>query len=411
MHDILIIGGGYAGLWAACSAARQASETGQPLRIALIATTPQFTARVRLYEAGLAPEDARMPLPPLLDAVGVAFLCGDVDGVHAQADGSLRAVTRDGRTLDARAMVLAAGSRVARPAIPGLAEHAFDSDMADAADRTWERLHALAPGAQVDIVGGGFTGIELACELAGWRRRNNPGLHLRLSDAMTIASGYAPEARSAVLDSLAALGVECVERAALAHCEPGSLRFGSGSPRPSDMLIWTAGLVPSPLTAQVAQAFAVPRLEDGRLRVTSQLALPGVAAFFAAGDVAAASVEGSELTTMSCQHALSTGTFAGHNAVHRVRGLPALEFVPPNPYGTCLDLGPAGAMITRGFRRELVAVGVAVKATKQHINRTVIVPPLAGGRAALFAVADVGTPARGAAMPDHPPTQQAATVT
>lgn len=392
MHDILIIGGGYAGLWAAFSAARQADACARPLRIGLIASSPWLTARVRLYEAGLPAEDARLPLQPWLDAVGVTFLCGDVTRIAPRDSGSgapLRVQVHGGRTLAARVLVFAAGSQLARPPIPGLTEHAFDIDTADAAERTWERLHALAPGAQVDIVGGSFTGIELACEIAGWRRQHNPTLRLRLSDAGSIAHGYSPAARAAVLRTLDELGIECAEHAALCRRDAGSLQFAGADALGTDMLVWTAGMVPSPLTAQVAQVFGVPLRADGRLAVDAELALPGVPTVFAAGDVAAATVEGKELTTMSCQHAISTGTFAGHNAANRACGMPLSGYMPPYAYGTCLDLGPAGAMITRGFARELVAVGEAVKATKQHINRSVIVPPRDGGREALFAVATV----------------------
>ena len=64
------------------------------------------------------------------------------------------------------------------------------------------------------------------------------------------------------------------------------------------------------------------------------------------------------------------------------------------PYVTCLDLGPERALLTSGFGRALSLDGSAAKAIKERINRTLIVPPIAGGRASLFAAADPLTTAR-----------------
>ena len=56
-------------------------------------------------------------------------------------------------------------------------------------------------------------------------------------------------------------------------------------------------------------------------------------------------------------------------------------------YATCLDLGEAGAIFTRGWGRKLELVGEAAKKTKREINTVWIYPPRAE-RAAALASAD-----------------------
>ena len=47
-------------------------------------------------------------------------------------------------------------------------------------------------------------------------------------------------------------------------------------------------------------------------------------------------------------------------------------------YVTCLDLGPWGALMTKGWDRRVVASGLAVKETKRSINSKRIYPPQTG---------------------------------
>jgi NADH dehydrogenase FAD-containing subunit len=56
-------------------------------------------------------------------------------------------------------------------------------------------------------------------------------------------------------------------------------------------------------------------------------------------------------------------------------------------YVTCLDLGEAGALFTRGWERKVEMVGDVAKKTKQEINTVWIYPPKAE-RAAALASAD-----------------------
>ena len=82
----------------------------------------------------------RVPLDDVLAPVGVRRVEGEVAGLDLAA----RAVTvreRSGsRTLTFDRLVFALGSELARPDIPGLAQHAFDVDTYDAGIRLNQHL-------------------------------------------------------------------------------------------------------------------------------------------------------------------------------------------------------------------------------------------------------------------------------
>ncbi len=89
---------------------------------------------------------------------------------------------------------------------------------------------------------------------------------------------------------------------------------------------------------------------------------------------------------MSCQHATRMGAFAGNNAAAELLGVPTKPY-HQKVYVTCLDLGEAGALFTRGWDRKVEMVGEVAKKTKQEINTVWIYPPRAE-RAAALASAD-----------------------
>src|SRR5690606_38047208 len=112
--------------------------------------------------------------------------------------------------------------------------------------------------------------------------------------------------------------------------------------------------------------------------------IPGV---FTTGDAAkAVSDDRGNYALMSCQHATRLGAFAGNNAAAELLGLPTMSY-HQEAYVTCLDLGGAGAVFTRGWDRQLELVGEEAKKLKHEINTVWIYPPRAE-RATALASAD-----------------------
>ncbi|MCT0208159.1 NAD(P)/FAD-dependent oxidoreductase [Synechococcus sp. CS-1332] len=393
---ILVLGGGFAGLWSALSAARQLDQLGvgpEAIEVLLVNRDAFHGLRVRNYEADLS--RLRVPLEAVLGPAGVRWLVGDVsaidlDGhsVHVQTQAGLQILAYD-------RLVFALGSQLLRPPVPGLVEHGFDVDTYGGASRLAQHLAALAerredPGRfTAVVVGAGLTGIEAACELPARLRavQESAGLSgpvrvVLVDHNPTVGSDMGDSARPVIEEALAALGVELRLGVRVDGLDGGSIRFDAGEEIPAQTVLWCAGLRASPLTA----GCGVPTDALGRLPVDAVLRVEGLGDVFAAGDSARLALDDGHSTVMSCQHGRPMGRFAGHNAVCDLLGLPLLP-LRIDWYTTILDLGPWGALYTEGWDRQVVATGETAKRTKRLINGERIVPPLTGDRAEILAAA------------------------
>ena len=391
VKHIVVIGGGFAGLWAAMGAAKRLDEASDnaDIAITLVNRDEWHAIRVRNYETNIS--DARLPLGPLLEQAGVELVIGEVTDI----DTDQRVVTVSGagdageksRTLGWDRLVLAAGSALVRPDIPGLAEFGFCIDTWDDADRLNTHLQELADtvaGSSVLIVGAGMTGVELACEMPARLR----GLGIEqprviLADSSNeIGSSFGNEARPVITDALITLGVEALPSVNVTEIDRKGATLGDGSRIDAATIVWTAGVRPSGLAAMVPGEHA----PDGRLRVDSCMRVVALDGVFAAGDIAAAPTEGGNETVMSCQHGRPMGRTAGYNAACDLIGSDMISF-RFNPYVTCLDLGSFGALLTAGYDRRLVETGEAAKERKTTTNRINIYPPKPANRTSLMAAA------------------------
>ncbi len=393
---IVVLGAGFAGLWSALGAARQLDRLGigpERVQVSLVNRDRFHAIRVRNYESDLCP--LRVPLDGLLTPVGVELIEAEVVGL----DPARRRVQLQGAAgpeeLPYDRLVLALGSVLARPPLPGLETHGFDVDTYAGAERLDQHLRALvgrpaAPGLfTAVVVGAGLTGLELACELPGRlgdllakADRNDPVRVLLVDHQSRVGAAMGSAALPVIEAALAELGVESRGGLEAAAVTPDGLALKGGAMIPAATVVWCAGLRAHPLTA----AFGVDLDQLGRLSVDGTLRVIGVPNVFAAGDVARAPIDAEHASVMSCQHGRPMGRFAGHNVVADLLGLPLLPLQIPS-YVTVLDLGPSGALYTEGWDRQLVATGAAAKATKRLINSVRIYPPAGGDRAALLAAA------------------------
>ncbi|CAH0281384.1 NADH dehydrogenase-like protein MT1860 [Massilia sp. Bi118] len=393
MKHILIIGAGFAGLWSAIAAARRLQETGTRAQITVLNRDAYHGIRVRYYEEDLG--NTRVPLRQVLDPVGVKLVVGEVTGidpgkrrVDALVEGSPRALFYD-------KLVIASGSALALPAIPGLAEHAFDIDTHASAMRLQAHVRQLAhavrrPGwLTAVVVGAGATGVELACELPARLRAAAQAsgipdaeaeVRVILADREATACAQLGGARPVIERACAELGVELLSSVAVKAISPDGVTFDNGSILPSSTVVWCAGMRASPLNGQVSAKLDA----SWRLYVDACLKVKGFDDVFAAGDAAHMLIDGKMPSVMSCQHARPMGRFAGQNVVNDLIG-PPLEPLHIDWYTNIIDLGPWGAVYAEGWDRAVRSEGEIAKQTKTVINRERIYPPLTGDKAAILA--------------------------
>ncbi|HWW66036.1 MAG TPA: FAD-dependent oxidoreductase [Sphingomonadaceae bacterium] len=383
MKRILIVGAGFAGVWSALSAARLLDKHGigpDEIELAVVAPRASLDLRPRFYEPDVATMTS--PVGPLFDAVGVKFVAGTVEAIDPEAGQVSIVDSRGERSAMAYdRLILASGSRLVRPAIPGLADYAFSIDQIDEAAQLETHLHGLAarpdnpPRNTAIVIGGGFTGVEIATELPARMRAilgDDAPVHvivIERSDVIGPELGAGP--RPVIVEALASQGVECLLGTSVTHIDAGGVCTTAGERIDSLTVLWTGGMHASALTR------LLPGERDplGRLRVDRDLRLPAARHIFAAGDTACAATddEGNH-SLMSCQHALMLGRFAGHNAAADLIGADLLPYTQER-YVTCLDLGPWGSVVTAGWERAVQFAGPAAKEQKRYINSVAIAPP------------------------------------
>lgn len=390
---ILIIGSGFAGMWAAVSAARLAHLQGSTaLEIAVLSPQPELRVRPRFYEANVASLTA--DLRPLFEALDICFIAGSVERVECEenlvcyrsSQGEITHVAYD-------RLVLAGGSRLQNFGVKGIAEHAFDIDQLESAQRLEAHLNVLStqpdsPARNTVVVcGGGFTGIELATELPSRLKAlsgTNTNTKIVVVERSSVVGGQYSEALCDVIrDACDELGVEWRLNTGVEVVDAAGVTLLDGSRIDAATVIWTAGVQANSL----GETIIAERDALGRFIVTPELQIPGYPDIYATGDMAHAKTdELGNTALMTCQHAIQLGKFAGHNAAASLLGVNPLPYRQVN-YVTCLDLGAWGAVYTEGWDQQVKLVRDEAKKLKIAITNELIYPPKAN-RDEAFAAAD-----------------------
>jgi NADH:ubiquinone reductase (H+-translocating) len=389
---ILVLGAGFAGLWAAIGAARKIDQIGpaaSEIEILVVDRNDYHNIRVRNYEVDLS--DVTIPLADVLDPIGVNHMRGEVQAVDPTARHVTVETAVGQQCLTYDRLVLTLGSQLVRPAIPGLAVHGYDVDTYVAAarlDAHLEELGKQAPSegrSTVVVAGAGFTGIEVATEMPAKLDRAHLSGQRRIvlvDPNANVGMTIGEHSRQTIHGALSALGVETRLNVSVIAVDANGIKLSSGEFISAKTVVWCAGMQASPVGA----AFATERDRHGRLVVDRFMRATGLRHVFAAGDVASSVIDGIHSTVMSCQFARPMGRFAGHNVVADLFSLPMLP-LQIDSYVTVLDLGAWGALYTVGWDRQVHAVGASAKMTKQIINRERIYPPRTRSRSDLLAAA------------------------
>jgi NADH:ubiquinone reductase (H+-translocating) len=339
--------------------------------------------RPRFYEANI--EDTQINLERLLSPLGVRHLKARVTAV----DLDRRQVFCDDGTLEYRALVLAAGSEASTPTLPG-GELLQTVDTFTEAQRLAAHLDRLGQTPilarwRAVVIGGGFTGLEVATELVGRLRQHaqqagdDPStVEVTIIERLEhVASEFGPNARSVIAAALSELGVRIHVGAIVTKVDSLGVSLADGSFLDAATVLWTGGV-----RASVLNETLPVELDDyGRLPVDKTLAVAGVEHVWAAGDQARALVDGHHVAMMSCQHAIPQGRYAGHNAMSALLDLRSKPY-QQRFYLSCLDLGEWGGLMTIGQdRNRIIATKQKAKDFKRYINTSLIYPQLGNPKA------------------------------
>ena len=241
--------------------------------------------RVRNYEADLSP--CRIPLQELLDPAGVGHITADVTGIDASA---ATVSTADGATHGYDRLVLAVGSRVAKPDLPGLAEFGYDVDTYDGAMKLQAHIRDLADARLIrrqrprssSAPGSPASKPPASCRRCWPDALGAPGSTPRVilvDHNPHVGSDMGESARPVIEEALADNKVDTMTGVGVTAVDERSVTLSSGEVMPAATVVWCAGMRANPLTAQ----FGVPLRPAGPAPVDDYLRVEGVAGVFAAG--------------------------------------------------------------------------------------------------------------------------------
>ncbi|MGW5384809.1 NAD(P)/FAD-dependent oxidoreductase [Nocardia sp. NPDC003963] len=329
--DVVVIGGGYAGVMAANRLTQRDDVT-----VTVINPREVFVPRLRLHQLVGGTHDAVVDYQEIL-----------ADGIHRVVDSVTRidATGRNvtlagGGTIDYDYLIYAVGSTGAVARVPGAAEFAHPVATLEAAQQLRSILFDKPMTAAVTVIGAGPTGIETAAELAG------QGRTVTLVSGGVLGPYLHPKARRTARKYMARLGVTVIEGAdaKVTAVTRDSVELGDGRSLASEVTIWTAGFdVPD-----LAAGSGLSTDAAGRLLTDETLTSVDDERIVAAGDSSAPS----DLPfRMSAYTAYCLGAHAADTLLHRIAGEQPSPIDMSFP-AMCLSFGRDAGIYQLGHKDE-----------------------------------------------------------
>ncbi len=365
---ILIVGGGYVGLYTALRLQRQLKpELGRgDVEIVVVSPDPYMTYQPFLPEAAagsISPRHVVVPLRRVLNHCKVVI--GEATAInHAKRIATLDTLATEEEGTEAEQLtydelVLAPGSVSRTLPIPGLADYAIGFktveeaiglrnhviEQMDIASST--RDPAIRDAALTFVfVGGGYAGVEALGELEDMARYTARYYHnvkpedmkwILVEASDRILPEVGEEMGRYTVTELRRRNIDVRLHTRLESCADRVAVLSDGARFPTRTVVWTAGVKPHPVLA----ATDLPLNERGRLKCTAELTVEGVAHAWAAGDAAAVpdvTAEPGKETAPNAQHAVRQARALGDNIARSLRGQP-LEKYAHKYVGSVASLG------------------------------------------------------------------------
>ncbi len=339
LPHVLILGGGFAGLYAA------KDLRNAPVRVTVVDRRNHHLFQPMLYQvatAGLNPSDIASPIRSILRASkNTEVLLAEVRDVDVAA----RTVRfTDGATASYDYLVVATGARHSyfghdewEPLAPGLKslEDALEIRRRvllafEHAERESDPIRRHAYLTFV-IVGGGPTGVEMAGAVAEIRRyalrrdfrHIDPGeaTVMLLEGGPRLLPSYPENLSTQAKHKLRRLGVEVRTETLVTDIRPGSVN-AAGWVIPTQTVIWAAGNTASPILASLG----APLDRVGRAIVEPDCTIPGHPEVFVLGDAAAFNHQESGTLPGICPVAIQMGEYTASIIEGDLAGRPRRAF-------------------------------------------------------------------------------------
>ncbi len=359
LPHVVVVGGGFAGLWAARALA------SAPVQVTLVDRGNHHLFQPLLYQvatAGLSAPDIAAPLRHILRRQrNCTVLMEDVASIEPA---SSRLRLGDGRALDYDVLLLATGATHAYFGHDDWTAHAPGLKTLDDALHIRRRILSAFERAEAEpdpdarrallafaIVGGGPTGVELAGTLAEiarhtlkreFRRIDPRETRVLLLEAGPRVLASFPESLSAKARAqLERLGVEVRTGTPVQAIDGGGVQLGDERIAARTVL-WAAGVAASPL----ARSLGVDLDRSGRVPVSPDLRVPGIDNVYVAGDLASLQQDGKPVPGVA-PAAKQMGAHVARSIRARLAGHDVAPF-RYRDYGNLATIGRMAAVVHFG---------------------------------------------------------------
>uniref|UniRef100_A0A831Z0E5 FAD/NAD(P)-binding domain-containing protein n=1 Tax=candidate division WWE3 bacterium TaxID=2053526 RepID=A0A831Z0E5_UNCKA len=308
--NIVILGGGFGGFRAALDLEKKLRRDPR-YRIILLDQNTFHLYTASLYEVATGELSQRCVLLPFhhcLSGKKIEFINATV----TELDPIKKIVkTNSGDRIPYWKLVFAFGADTEDFGIPGVAEYGLGVKSVADAERIRQHLAhcAVTKGRPIKVVvgGGGFTGIEIAGELTGYR--GCPIEITVIEAAPRVLAGLPEIVSKTVAKRLNLLGVKVVVSSPIQEVKPDQIILATGREISYDVLIWTAGVRGS----RFLDPNTFPLDKKKALVVDNYLRVKSFEDIFVAGDNAATGV------AWTAVKAEADGKIAAHNIIAQVR--------------------------------------------------------------------------------------------
>jgi NADH dehydrogenase len=335
---VVIIGGGFGGLYAA------RALRGAAVRVTVIDRRNHHVFQPLLYQvamAALSPGDIASPIRWILRRQrNVEVLLAEARAI----DATRQIVTLADGEIGYDYLIVATGSTHAyfghdewRPVAPGLKTLEDALEMRRRVLLAFERAEREPDPARRAIlltfvvIGGGPTGVELAGALAEISRQSlardfrhfDPGSAriILLEAGPSILMSFPEALRQSALSDLQRLGVDVRTGSVVTGVSRGRVTVGDTHVE-AETVLWAAGVAASPLGATLG----VPVDRAGRVRVEPDLTVPGHPNVFVIGDLASLADEHGKPLPGVAQVAIQMGQHAVRNILRSIERQPMRAF-------------------------------------------------------------------------------------
>jgi len=361
---ICILGGGFGGLYTALRLSQLLWETNQAPEIILIDQQDRFLFAPFLYElvtGEMQTWEIAPPFEELLAETGVRFHQGQVTAIALEEK---QVHLKSSVSLGYDKLVIAMGGKTSLPTVPGVRDYALPFRNLEDAYRLKERLRLLEQSPtekiRIAIVGGGYSGVELACKLGD--RLGERG-RLRLIERGDTILKLSPEYnRKTAQEALADRGIWLDLETDITEITSDSLSLrykGQIDTIPVDIVLWTVGNDVSELIRDLP----LPHDKNGLLETNHFLQVIDHPDVYALGDVAACEDATGQHLPATAQVAFQQSDYCAWNIWAGETNRPPLPF-RYQALGEMLTLGIDNATIN--------GLGIKLNGTPAAIARRLI---------------------------------------